>query len=93
MTIPTSTSSAYQARDLPRALRAAQEALAANPHSIFAHILVGDLLQAQGDLPQALAAYESALSEFRRQHPHGPAPPLLLVQKSARLRAQVRLLR
>jgi len=78
--------------DLPQALQAAQEALAANPHSVFAHILVGDLFEAQGDFPRALAAYEAALSEFYRQHPHGPAPPLLLVQKSAKLRAKVRLL-
>lgn len=81
-----------KASDLNPALREAQKALAANPHSIFAHILVGDLLEAQGDLARALAAYEAAQSEFYRQHPNGPAPPLRLVQKSAKLRAQIRLL-
>jgi len=80
-------------RDLAQALQEAQKALAANPHSVFAYVLVGELSEAQGDLQGALGAYEAALSEFCRQHPNGPAPPLLLVQKSAKLRARIRLQR
>jgi len=93
MKTPTPTNQFQPPPDLPKALEAAQRALAANPHSIFAYILVGDLLEVQGDLVRALAAYEAAQFEFRRQHPDGPAPPLRLIQKSAKLRAQVRLLR
>jgi tetratricopeptide (TPR) repeat protein len=89
--IPTSTNRCEPAMDLSQALQAVQKVLVANPHSVFAHILAGELFEAQGDFLRASAAYEAALSEFYCQHPDGPAPPLLLLQRSAKLKLRAQL--
>jgi len=74
--------------DLPQALQAAEKALEANPHSIFAHILVGELHEARGDLQGALAAFDSASIEFFRQYPNLHTLPAYLLQKTVKLRAE-----
>jgi len=72
-----------EANDLGLALLAAEETLQANPKSIFAHILVGELKEAQGDLQGALESYRAAEDEFHDQHPHFCKPPAYLTYKSA----------
>ena len=72
-----------EANDLGLALLAAEETLQANPKSIFAHILVGELKEAQGDLQGALESYRAAEDEFHDQHSHFCKPPAYLSCKSA----------
>ena len=76
------------AQEQAQALQAAQKALDANPDSIFLHVLVGEMLEAQGDLEAALAAFDAAHVEFRRQYPNLRTPPVYLLQKLAQLRAE-----
>jgi len=72
----------YQAaQDWARALEAAQRALAANPRSIPAQILVAEIEEAQGDRPTALQAYQAALAEFDRQYPDSYEAPRYLIRK------------
>jgi lipopolysaccharide biosynthesis regulator YciM len=77
------------ANDLGRALLAAEETLKANPNSIFAHILVGELKEAQGDLHGALDSYLAAECEFHRQYEPSCEPPAYLLCKSAQLRKKL----
>lgn len=74
------------ANDLALALLAAEQTLKASPKSIFAHILVGELKEAQGDFRGALAAYLAAESEFHRQYQPSCEPPAYLISKSTELR-------
>lgn len=76
----------YQATsDLEKALQAVQNALKANPDSIFAHILLGEVKEAQGDFQGALEAYDGARDEFYSQYPNSYEPPSYLINKSEEL--------
>jgi lipopolysaccharide biosynthesis regulator YciM len=77
------------ANDLGRALLAAEETLKANPNSIFAHILIGELKEAQGDFRGALESFQAAESEFHRQYQPSCEPPAYLLCKSAKLRKKL----
>lgn len=77
------------ANDLGQALLAAEQTLKANPNSIFAHILVGELKEAQGDLQGALESYEAAESEFHRQYQPSCEPPDYLIYKSTETRKKL----
>jgi lipopolysaccharide biosynthesis regulator YciM len=79
-----------QTQHEPRqALQAVQKAQEQNPHSIFAHILAGGLMEAQSDLGGALATYEAAKSQFYRQHPDSYEPPLYLIDKTTSFTAKL----
>ncbi len=81
----------YQAaKDWTHAQESAQKALAANPKSIPAHILVGEVKEAQGDLRGALEAFQTAQTEFYKQYPESYEAPLYLIYKSAELLAKLK---
>lgn len=72
----------YQAaQDWPHARTFVEKALVANPDSIPAHTLNGEVREAQGDLPGALKAYQLAESNFHKQYPHSYEAPLYLINK------------
>jgi len=81
----------YQAaKDWTHALESAQKALAANPKSIPALILVGEVKETRGDLRGALEAFQTAEAEFYRQYPKSYEAPLYLIHKSAELLAKLK---
>ena len=71
--------------DLTKALDHAQKSLAANSESLAALSLSGEIKETQGDDAGAMAAYQSALGAFRRQHPTAYEPPLPLLDAIKRL--------
>jgi lipopolysaccharide biosynthesis regulator YciM len=77
------------ANDLGLALLAAEHTLKANPKSIFAHILVGELKEAQGDFHGALESYAAAENEFHRQYQPSCEPPVYFILKSAEMRKKM----
>lgn len=77
------------AGELAAMLQAAQNALKANAHSVFAHILIGEAQEAQGNLQPALESYQTALSEFHSQHPDSYEPPVYLIEKTLNLSRQL----
>lgn len=72
------------------ALEHAQKAIAANPHSLPATILVGQAKENQGDLKGALAAYQTAEREFYTQYPKSYEAPLYLIDKTNNLRQKLK---
>jgi tetratricopeptide (TPR) repeat protein len=75
----------YATGDWRSALEHAQKAIAANPHSVHAAIVVGQAKEKQGDLKGALAAYQMAESKFYAQYPKSEEPPLYLIYKTTSL--------
>lgn len=71
--------------DLNKALDHAQRSLTANPGSLAALSLSGEIKEALGDDAGALADYQSALGAFRRQYPRAYEPPLALLDAIKRL--------
>jgi len=69
------------------ALGYVQTILKADPHSLPALDLLGDIEERRGNLPAALSAYEKALEEFLKQLPDVREPPRALENKINRLRA------
>lgn len=64
--------------------------LTLNPSSIRAHILVGEARESQGDLKDALAAFETATAEFYRQNPDSYEAPVYLIRKTSSLMERLR---
>jgi len=64
-----------------------QSVLKANPNSIPALNLLGDVEEKRLNLPAALSAYEKAFEEFNKQYPDRREPPDLIIEKINRLRA------
>ena len=71
--------------DFGKTLEHARKALAANPKSIPAHILVGEIKERQGDPEGALAAYQKATTEFYKQYPDSYELPQYLIHKTSDL--------
>lgn len=71
--------------DLRKALDHAQRSLTANPGSLAALSLSGEIKESQGDDAGALADYQSALGAFRLQYPRAYEPPLALLDAIKRL--------
>jgi hypothetical protein len=72
----------YQAaQDWPHARTFAEKALAANPDSVPARTLDGEVREAQADLKGALQAYQLAETNFHKQYPHSYEAPLYLINK------------
>lgn len=81
----------YQKTNDPaQALKQAQKVLAANPRSIPAHILIGEVKEGQGDLRGALEAYQIAEADFYEQYPNSYEAPLYLVYKASDLLGRLR---
>lgn len=74
---------------LSEAASHARKSLAADPRSIHARMLLGEVLEAQGDGAAALAAFQGALAEFRRRFPDSYEAPLYLIERAARLQEKV----
>ena len=64
------------------ALQYAEKALAVNPKSIPASILVGEVREGMGDLKGALEGYKNAEHEFYQQYPNSYEAPLYLIDKT-----------
>lgn len=79
----------YAVANFPEAARHAQAALAANPKSISADIVLGETKRAQGDLTGALGAFQKATVEFYRQNPNSYEPPTLLLSRISDLREKL----
>lgn len=75
--------------DWPNALQAAQQALAANPALIRAHIVAGQAYEAQGNLQAARSAFLTAKQLFDQQHPNSYEAPKYLIVKIAELDARL----
>ncbi|HKW62807.1 MAG TPA: hypothetical protein VJN89_09705 [Candidatus Acidoferrum sp.] len=78
------------AKDWTHALDSAQKALATNPGSIAAHMLVGDIKEASGDPRGALEAYQAAKEQFYTRFPNSYEPPEYLIEKISLLSAELR---
>jgi hypothetical protein len=76
-------------KDWTSALSNAQEALAANPKLIRAHIIGGEAREAQGDLSGARHAFGEARRLFYEQHPNSYEAPLYLISKIITLDQQL----
>jgi len=74
------------AKNPQHSLESAQKALLANPKSIPAHILIGEIKEEQGDLPAALEDYQVALTEFDTQYPDSDEATIYLIRKTSDLR-------
>ena len=61
--------------------------LKANPNSIPALNLLGDIEEKRSNLPAALSAYKKAFEEFNKQYPDSREPPDLIIENINRLRA------
>jgi tetratricopeptide (TPR) repeat protein len=68
--------------DARGALQYAEKALAANPKSIPASILVGEVREGLGDLKGALEGYKNAQHEFYQQYPNSYEAPLYLIDRT-----------
>lgn len=79
---------AYKRGLYEEALGHVQTILKADPHSLPALDLLGDIEEKRGNLPAALSAYEKALEEFLKQLPDVREPPRALENKINRLRAR-----
>jgi len=80
----------YQpARDWTHALESAQKARAVNQHSLSASLLIGEVREAQGDLQDALEAYQASQAEFRAQYPKSYEPPLYIIDRISSLRQEL----
>lgn len=60
--------------------------LKANPHSLLALDLLGDIEQRRKDLSAALSAYEKALEEYYKKYPDTREPPRILLMKIKMIR-------
>lgn len=77
----------YGIGDFVEAAKRAQSALAVNPNSIAAAIAIGEARKAHGDLKGALEVFQTAMSEYHRQHPKSYEPPTLLISRIADIQA------
>lgn len=77
-------------QDWPKALEAAEKAIAANPQLINAHMYAGEAREARGDLAGALQAYLIAKRLFDEQHPNSYERPERLIQKIGDLARRLR---
>jgi tetratricopeptide (TPR) repeat protein len=66
-----------------------QRVLKANPHSLLALNLLGEIEEGKKDLSAALSAYEKALEEAYEQYPDRREPPRALLNKIRRIRAMM----
>lgn len=64
-----------------------QSILKANPNSIPALNLLGNVKEKRLNLPAALSAYEKAFEEFNKQYPDSRESPTLIIKNIKRLRA------
>ena len=77
-----------EAKDWTHALDAAQKALSANPDSISASIIVGEVKQAQGDTKGALESFQDSLTRFYAQYPKSYEPPSYILDRIASLQQE-----
>jgi len=77
-------------KDWPNVLASAEEAIAANPKLIRAHMRAADAKEVQGDLKGARDAYGEAKRLFDEQYPNSYEHPLFLIQKISSLDSRLR---
>jgi tetratricopeptide (TPR) repeat protein len=77
----------FASGDYSESAHRAQAALAVNPKSIVAEIALGESKRAQGDLKDALEAFQKAASEYYRQYPKSYEPPTLLISRISDIEA------
>jgi cytochrome c-type biogenesis protein CcmH/NrfG len=79
----------YAVAKFPDAARHAEAALATNPKSISADIVLGEVKRAQGDLAGALEVFQKATLEFYQQNPNSYEPPTLLLSRISDLQEKL----
>lgn len=79
----------YVVANFPEAARHAEAALATNPKSISADIVLGETKRAQGDLKGALGVFQKATVEFYLQNPNSYEPPTLLLSRISDLQEKL----
>lgn len=68
-----------------KAMEHVQKALAAQPHSVVANMVLGELKEDAGDLVGALEAYQHAMEEYNRQRPKAQESHQYLTMKTGQL--------